>query len=113
MINLITIKDPGSVPLWARRISDTTVGYYTQPAIIYPITIPAGAQIAIISGSLSYLISSSSFTFPAAPGDSIPNGVLLNPGTLYLKDISTLYISTQEEALINVEFYSLIGGGEA
>lgn len=102
---LKVVTDSGSIPLWGRRISNNTEGYYTQALIPYSVNIPDEAQILILGLSGSVMISASDFTPPSNPGDTIPNGVLVNPGAIWVEDVDTIYFATLEATLVNCEFY--------
>lgn len=104
---LIVVRDGRSTPTWARRISDETGGYYTQAAITYSVNVPEDAQVVIFGVSGSFIVSDSTFTPPTSPGESIPTGALVNPGALWVEDIDTLYFSTLDETLVNLEFYKI------
>ena len=109
MKNLSAILDARSTPIWARLISDSTSGKYAQALTLETVAIPAVAQVAIFGAGQPYMVSGATFTPPAAVGDSIPNEVLVNPGSIWLEGLTNLYYSAFSEGLVNIEFYKISG----
>lgn len=103
------VRDGTSIPTYARRVTDESYGIYAQAGILNNTTVPSGAQLAIISGGVPYMVSPSSYTAPINPGDSIPAGVALNIGAIWVEDLTTLYFSTVSNGLVNIEFYKIQG----
>jgi hypothetical protein len=109
MKNLLVSLDSKSTPLYGRLISDTTAGKLTIAGTIYNTVVPEEAQIVICAASATYMISGHTFAIQTTPGGDLPNGVLLNPGSIWLEGTTTLYYGSPDQTYINLEFYRILG----
>jgi len=106
------VKDGSSSLIYARRIAVDSYGVYAQTGVAYSSTVPDDTHVAIIGAGTSFVISSSPFTPPTSSGTILQSNVSVNIGSIWVKDIDTLYFSTVADGLINIEYYKILGGVE-
>jgi len=97
-------KDNRSTPIYAIVIPDTSYQAYSQQLIEGSVAVPADARWAIFNASHNYFISESSFTLPIL-GATSNEALRMNPEVVDVREITTIYYQTTEDAYINIEFY--------
>lgn len=108
MTNLIIKKDSRGTSTWARELSEDAVMYTLVAYDEQTISVPTGAKICIISGTVNFCVGESSVTVPS-DGNSISGTFDINPSTVIVEGLTSIFLQTFSNGSVNVAFYDIVG----
>ncbi len=110
MKNLRIQLDTQGLPIYGRPISTDTRIRNCQAGVVYQHDIPEDADVCILSGTHNYFVSYQNISLPILGQQKGGQNLSLNPEMINdLAGNDTLYIVSQDDGFVTMEFYKVIG----